>query len=328
MERRKRRRRDPATAKRPYTPTRTALQALPFFATYRYLTARMIAGLLGKKSTRHTHDVLKDLKHHRYLRDYEQADELPRHWPDPLLLDRRGEELLIAEGFEPDFIIRRYRARAHKRPNFRHDFAACQVMSSIHAGALGSGVRVKTWQAILENAELDDLKIPCTVRHTFPDGTRYHKDTVWVPDHCLGLIPGKHVYLTLELERGNRLDTTKDLEQGSSLRKFLVLKDIHARAGWTESERRQPMSARPRRGYRELLNISNLRTLFVYPSEARMRHAIDICARVLGRNNYCLFGWMDYTRPSTWPGFYDYSWQRVGLPATNLMNETVGHGQN
>lgn len=79
-----------------------------------------------------------------------------------------------------------------------------------------------------------------------------------------------------------------------------------------------PVSHRPLRGYRHQLNISNFRTLFVYRSEARMEHAMEINERVIGPNNYSLFGWMSYTEPSTMPDFYNYQWQTVGNKPTTL----------
>ncbi|MCP4380223.1 MAG: hypothetical protein GY798_02150 [Hyphomicrobiales bacterium] len=166
------------------------------------------------------------------------------------MLDERGEDALIEDGLSPDYILRHYRASHESNSrNFKHDFPACHVLATIHAGAQNAGVKVIPWQQTLEKAELDRFKLPCTIQHTSLDGNYHNFSHFMVPDGFIGLQANKYTYLTVEVERGNPIEPTKDLKTASALNKFLALRDIHKRAAWSKEDRELPNTKRPLRGY-------------------------------------------------------------------------------
>jgi hypothetical protein len=275
-------------------------------ATYKYLTNRLIAGLLDK-SEGYVADRTLLLFEARFLKQYVDPDrKMPPGTPNYYMLDEPGAEELVSEGTDPDEIINIYRQTTEeKSPNFVHDFAACNLMASIEIEAKALGYEYIPWHAILARVgHSTSTEMPCQIRYRFPDGHMENKNTSARPDGLFGLRQpsGKVSFFAVEVEKGNPIKPNKNLARGSILNKVLAYRDI-----------------RKTRQFHKVLGIGNLRTIIFAKSLVRANTMVLSTEEIIGPTNQFLFTHADYSKTTPYTLLLGRQFLRAGMEPTALI---------
>jgi hypothetical protein len=323
MERSKRRQPDKRLARKNRHYNKTQIGLVEDIAALPYSTPEILAKLNGKKAKDWTTRILAPLCADGLLRHHGEDDDLPKHWPDFYITTEKADELLYEHGTKPFQIIRHYRKLTDtSHVNFKHDFPATNVIASMEIEANALGYPVRRWTDILANAGPNpSMKIPCTINYRPKRGERVYFDDYMVNDGMIAISfsPGSWSNFTIEHERGNPIEPTMDLKRASLLKKSIALKDIHKRAAWTKYEKSLPIGQRPLRGYRKQLNITNMRTLFISKSEARMNTMVETALSITGPTNLLLFTHLDTLHKKPYENLLSREWHRPGMEPTTLM---------
>lgn len=277
MERRKRHNRSREAGRQPYRITDNDLEIFRVLARYRYLRASFIYELLPHRSRQGLSRSLRRLFDHGYVnkpreqrRGYNDI-----YCPDIYELDTKGEQVLLDNQAKPHEITRLYRQKTDAPvKNFGHSMMICDVMASIEIGLKDTGYKLITWQEIVARAEVENpMKLPCSIRYTFPDNHIESLDTFIVPDGLFGIErpDGKFSFFAVEVEKFNPIEPT-NLKRASFLKKVLAYRNIQSR-----------------NVYKDQLKIPNMRVLIVAPTETRMNHMIELTERLTGGSNLFLF---------------------------------------
>lgn len=308
MERRKRYARDRAAGRTPIVITSHAKDVLRLLARYRYLRASFIGQLLPNRSKDGLSRTLRRLFDHAYI---DKPTEQRRGYNDLYCsdiyeIDKKGIEYLKDEPFE---ITRLYRHKTDAPiKNFAHSMMICDAMASIEIGLQSSPHELITWQEIIARTDHPKpMKLPCHLKHTFPNGQTETNDTFIIPDGLFGIrMPdGQSSFFALEAEHFNPIEPT-NLSRASFLKKLIGYRDI-SRSGV----------------YKKQLNIPNLRVLIVAPSEARMKHMIELTERIAGSSNLFLFTHVPVQEellkaPPPFPELVLSHWHRAGIEPTKI----------
>ncbi len=277
-------------------------------ATYRYLTAKQISLLLGKKKKGYTTDRLLPLFENGYVKQY-YDERLPLAWPNVYMIDEPAIEELLKIDWQEHHIITRYRREAGLRsPNFGHDFAACNVIASIQIRVQQEGLKFLTWQDILDhNNRRIFEKLEFDISYRFPNGSRVYEKDKLMPDgngpFGFVLPNGKAILLGLELETGaNPVEPTIDLKRPSTLKKALAYQNIVQQKEHTK-----------------LWGLKTLRTLFVTAREPRLNTMLLTTKNVIGPTNQFLFIDAPIFGHSPMLSLFDREWHRPGMEPTTLM---------
>lgn len=270
---------------------------------YPYIRTSFLFPLLLDEGVTPTHlyNRLKKLKEHRLIKIQEESKA--RHWI--LQITSKGRDRLFENVPEDLFFLQRRINTTRNVSNQRHARMVSDIMGDLECSLKDAYIPcidvIKGGPA----SDLDKpLAIPTRARMDFPDGTVSLKDYKAEPDDLFGKRheDGTVHYFALEAETGSNIIKTKNFERPSLRRKFLAIRHIA-----------QHKTAQSHWG------IPNLRWLFVFKTEMKMRHAIEELMNITdGKGNaqilfQCrphLFDPQKSPRPTGL--FTDEPWKRAG----------------
>lgn len=308
MERRSRLSR--SRAKDTFYITPQDVEILTLLARYRYLRSTFLRSFTNR-STSKLNYALRKLFDNGFIdkprsqrRGYNNL-----YSPDIYELDTNGRELLAERGVAP-FEITRLLRQTNTGPikNFAHSMMICDAMASLELGVRGSDCTLISWQEIIARCtDPKPMKLPCSLRHTFPNGKTDSLDTFMIPDGLFGVRypDGKASFFALEAEHYNPIEPT-NLDRASFFKKLLAYRDI-VKTGV----------------YKRQLNIPNLRVLVVAPTEERVSHMIQLTERIAGSSNLFLFHHVPIQEellkaPPPFPELFTAEWLRAGMEPARI----------
>lgn len=288
------------------------LDLLEVLARYKYLRTPFIRDLLPNCGHRGINHQLKYRHDQGYIeRPKEQFRAYNNLWsPNIHSITKKGEQTLIDHGRHPLRVT-----RLDRKPtiwparNFAHSMMICDTLASIEIGLQGTGARLVPWTEIVPTDTDDPLRLPFSFTY---NGQSVR--TSLVPDGLFGIeyANGHTSYFVLEAENGQPL-TRSHFRSGSTLKKLLAYKDIITKKTYQQ------------------MGCSNLRVLFVFPSEVTAKHAAELAEEATGKTDKLRFmnipvQEMILKAPPPFPDLATKPWYTAGKerkPLIDVANEPV-----
>jgi hypothetical protein len=283
------------------------LDLLELLSRYKYLRTSFIRGLLDCGSHGIIHQLQRRRKQGYIFQPREQKRGYNNLWcPRIHSITKQGERVLIEHDRHPLKVTRLERRKGDAPvKNFAHAMMICDTLASIEMGVRKAGCEFIPWTEIVNKLEADD-----PMRLAF--STTYEGKAVTgklVPDGLFGIrYPNNQVsFFALEAENWNPVEP-KDLNRASTLKKLLGYTDIIEKKTYKQ------------------LGIPNMRVLFVFPTKARAKTAIDLATRLYGSTNMFLMNNIPvqellFVAPPPFPELVTSQWSRAGLDAIPLYME-------
>lgn len=277
-----------------------------FLARYRYLRGTTLHELVGGKPVTVNYSLRKLFD--RRLIDKPKSQALGYNSlndTDIYELTDKGASWLTQAVPEATNLLRTVSDAPVK--NFRHAMMICDTLSSLELGARLAGCTFITQAEILQRVtHPHPMKLPCTVSHTWPNGSTHRADTHLLPDGAFGIgyPDGRTRLFLLEAEHYNPLMPT-NLNRASFLKKIIAYTDIRAKKAIRQ------------------LGKSNFNVLFVFPTSTRAAHASEIVASLYGTSDLFLMTHAPvqeeiWRSPRPFPKLFADPWLRGGLPPASI----------
>lgn len=270
---------------------------------YRYLRSSFLPELLPGGDD----GIKKQLRRRRVQGYVSWPDEQFRGYnnlwcPKVYELTKKGEQTLIDHGRHPQRVTRLDRKpTVWPARNFAHSMMICDTLASIEIGLKDTGARFVPWTEIVPDGN-DPLRLPYSF--TYNGQT---VSTALVPDGLFGIEydNGHTSYFVLEAENGQPL-TRSHFRSGSTLKKMLAYKDIITKKTYKQ------------------MGCSNLRVLFVFPSEVTAKHAAELAEEATGATEKLRFTnipvqEMILKAPPPFPDLVTREWYTAGKERKQLI---------
>jgi hypothetical protein len=310
--RRKRMRRDPEAAKKPWKYRPVDGLVLSYLARYRYLRGTFLQELSKPWGRSTVNYSLRKLLDHGYVAkpgQQEVGDETRRYrsWNDSDIYEITDTGFrLLGEKTPEATNLRRVRAEMPAR-TFKHSMMICDALASIEIGAVQSGCSLIPHTEIIKRVgDAKALRLPCTVVFRRPDGGTDRVKTTIIPDAIFAIRypDGRSRLYLLEAEHQSPVSRTQ-INDSSSMRKMLAYSDVR------------------KTGAIRQLGKKGFDVLFLYPLKSRVQHAAEISAQLFGQGPHFLFAYQavqerSYTSPKPNPELFTGEWLRGGLPPVSI----------
>lgn len=295
-----------ANLNKPWLFTKNDELILTYLARYRYLRGTTIHQLVdGKPGT--VNYCLRKL-YDRRLIDKPSSQGLGYNSlndTDIYEILPRGYAKLIEKVPEATNLIRKVTDAPVK--NFSHSMMICDALASLELGARAAGCTFMTQGEILAKVDGDNpMKLPCSIKHKFPNGTTQALDTFIIPDgvFAIGYPNGRTRLFLLEAEHYNPLNPT-NIYRASFLKKILAYTDIKAKKAIRQ------------------LGKSSFNVLFVFPTKTRSENAMAVVEAVLGQSELFLLSSQPvqeeiWKSPDPYPELFNGLWLRGGHPPFSI----------
>lgn len=251
---------------------------LELLSEFRYLTADLIQPFIGATNKRNISLRLERLQAAGLLHFYDSEIPLPLNWPDPVYLNKASKKL--KQAIDLPYIP--------SSSFFAHDFQLCRYVASLYGQAQKDTIPFTTRRHLIKKG----LQLSSPISHTFDDGQTKKSKKPTRPDDIIRIFNSNYA---VELEHGNPKEPTTDIERASVFRKILCYKSIAKNKTYEE------------------LGLTNLRVIFVFPTEAAMNTAINLVLTLIGPTNLFLFTTMNYAIGSPVPHLLYAPYKRAGL---------------
>lgn len=291
---------------KPWVFTKNDELILTYLARYRYLRGTTLHQLVGQKPGTVNYCLRKLFD--RRLIDKPSSQGLGYNSlndTDIYEILPRGYAKLIERVPEATNLIRKVSDAPPK--NFSHSMMICDALASLELGAKRSGCTFITQAEILEKVTGEHpLKLACSLRHAFKNGTIQSLDTFIIPDavFAIGYPNGRTRLFLLEAEHYNPLYPS-NIYRASFLKKIVAYTDIKAKKTIRQ------------------LGKSNFNVLFVFPTKTRSVNAQLVVEEVYGRSELFLLSSQPvqeeiWRSPVPYPELFTGEWLRGGLPPFNI----------
>ncbi len=293
-----------------YSRVACDLDILHYLAKYRYLRSPFLYSLCSRWSKAWVIERLAVLHKFKFIAVHDQLeDEYNLGWNYSLKweITPKGYELL--DEHVPQVTSLERVRHDMPRVDHRHTMMICDTLASIEVGVQQAGLKLITQEEIVAKSTAEyPMKLKATIRHK----GHVHEDYL-IPDAVFRIpYPDKGQWqFALEAQHKSPKNVT-DLTRSSTIKKLLGFKDIDDRKGFKQ------------------LGRSKTHILMVYPTEGRMKGAIELAEQLYGKSELFLFQVQHvprhaYNCPKPRPELYSGVWYRAGLDPIALKDLPYEH---